>query len=132
VGRGEFEDRIEQGGFLEWASYQGQLYGTPLPPPDSELDLLLVIEVQGARQVLERIPGAVMILVVPPSSDAQEARLRARGDSEEHVQRRLRSAEEEEHVGRGLAHHVVVNDDLNRAVDEVTGILARHRPLEGA
>jgi guanylate kinase len=127
VDRATFEAAIEADRFLEWAEYVGNLYGTPWPGPVPDTDLVLVIEVQGARQVLERVPDAVMILVVPPSRRVQEARLRARGDSEEHVQKRLAVADEEEQVGRALAHHVVVNDDLDRAVQEVAGILDGYR-----
>lgn len=84
--------------------------------------------------MLERVPGAVMVLVLPPSREAQEARLRTRGDSEEHVAARLAVAAHEEEEGRALTHHVVVNDDLDRAVREVAGILGRYRtkpPVEG-
>jgi guanylate kinase len=127
VDRDVFEKRVAEGGFLEHAEYLGNLYGTPLEPTAPGCDLVLVIEVQGARQVLERVPGAVMVLVVPPSRTDQRARLEARGDPQEHVERRLAKAEEEEALGRRLAHHVVVNDDLERAVGEVAGILARYR-----
>ena len=132
VDRAPFEDHIAAGGFLEWAEYLGNLYGTPLPDPPAGRDVVLVIELQGARQVLDRVPGAVMILVVPPSRADQQARLAGRGDTEHHTAARLASAEEEERVGRALAHHVVVNDQLGRAVDEVAGIVLRHRlPPEG-
>jgi guanylate kinase len=122
-----FERRIAEGGFLEWARYLDNYYGTPTPHPPAGCDVVLVIEVQGARQVLERVPGAVMMLIVPPSRADQKARLEARGDSAQHVARRVAKGVEEEEEGRRLAHHVVVNDDLDRAVDEVAGILARHR-----
>jgi guanylate kinase len=127
VDRSVFERRIAEGGFLEYAEYLGNLYGTPLEPPPPGCDLVLVIEVQGARQVLDRVPGAVMVLVVPPSRAQQRARLEARGDPPEHVHRRVAKAEEEELEGRRLAQHVVVNDDLERAVDEVAGILEGYR-----
>jgi guanylate kinase len=125
--REEFLAEVERGAFLEWAEYLGNLYGTPLPDPSSPTDVILVIEVQGAAQVLDKVPRAVMILVVPPSREAQAARLQARGDSHEQVERRLVTAPEEEARGRELAHHVVVNDDVSRAVAEVAGILASHR-----
>ena len=131
VDRDTFVANVDGGGFLEWAEYLGNLYGTPWPDPSSNRDTVLVIEVQGAQQVLERVPDAVMIFIVPPSQDAQAARLRARGDSEEQVRRRLESGVEEEAIGRRLAHHVVVNDDLDRAVGEVAGILASHRNRSG-
>jgi len=131
VDRDEFEMRAAEGGFLEHAEYLGNLYGTPLEAPPPGCDVVIVIEVQGARQVLDRVPGAVMILVVPPSRVQQRARLEARGDPDQHVERRLAKAEEEEVEGRRLAHHVVVNDDLERAVEEVAGILARYRHPPG-
>lgn len=131
--RRTFLEKVENGGFLEWAEYVGNLYGTPIPDPPPGSDVILVIEVQGAQQVLERVPGAVMVLVVPPSRQVQATRLRHRGDTDEHVEQRLRIADEEERIGRALAHHVVVNDDLDRAVAEVAGILGRYRnpPSEG-
>jgi guanylate kinase len=131
VDRAQFEQRIAEGGFLEHAEYLGHLYGTPVPHPPPDADVILVIEVQGARQVLERVPGAVMILVVPPSREQQRARLERRGDPPEHVRRRLAKAEDEEAEGRRLAHHVVINDDLERAVGEVAGILESYRPPPG-
>lgn len=87
----------------------------------------MVIEVQGAAQVLERVPAARMILIVPPSRAVQRERLEGRGDPPDRVERRLALADEEERRGRELAHHVVVNDDVSRAVDEVAGILASYR-----
>ena len=125
VSRQDFLDNIERGGFLEWAEYLGSLYGTPVP--DSRGDLILVIEVQGAEQVLKKVDDAVMILLVPPTRQAQEARLRARGDTEERIRRRRDAAGAEEEIGRGLAQHVVVNDDVERAAGEVAGILASYR-----
>lgn len=127
VDRAQFEQRIGEGGFLEWAEYVGNLYGTPLPHPPPGRDVVLVIEVQGAAQVLDRVSDAVMILIVPPSLEALADRMRARGDAETSIERRLQVAAHEIDAGRALAHHVVVNDDVNRAVGEVAGILAQHR-----
>ena len=125
--REQFEARVRAGGFLEWAEFLGHLYGTPTPEPPPGLDVVLEIELQGAQQVLERVPGAVLIFVVPPSMAELRRRLEERGDSADHVRRRLESAQEEEALGRAIAAHVVVNDDLERAVAEVAGILDRHR-----
>jgi len=127
VDRERFERLVASGGFLEHAEYLGNLYGTPTPTPPPGADVVLVIEVQGARQVLDLIPDAVMILIVPPSAEHQRARLERRGDSSDHVARRVAKAAEEEADGRRLAHHVVVNDDLDRAVAEVAGILEGYR-----
>lgn len=129
VDRSQFEHHVDEGGFLEWVEYLGNLYGTPLPTVDEgdAEDLVLVIEVEGAAAVLGRVPSARMILVVPPSPEKLAERMRARGDDEGHVAGRVARAVEEEEVGRRLAHDVVVNDDLDRAVDETAGILGRYR-----
>lgn len=129
VDRAQFEQRVHQGGFLEWVEYLGNLYGTPLPEDDDSepYDLVLVIEVEGAAKVLRRVADAKMVLVVPPSPAALAERMRARGDSEQHMAERVAHAAEEERVGRELAHDVVVNDDLDRAVEEMAGILEGYR-----
>lgn len=123
----QFSDNIQRGGFFEWAEYLGHMYGTPIPEVAQGADVVLVIEVQGAAQVLAKAADAVMILIEPPSMDALAARMRARGDSEERIAARLGAADQELSIGRGLAQHVVVNDDVGRAATEVAGILASHR-----
>ena len=129
VDRAAFEERIADGGFLEWAELDAnhQLYGTPWPDAPEGADVVLEIDVQGAAQVRERHPDAVLVLVVAPSPEELAARMRARGDDEEAIAGRLAIAGEEEERGRRLASHVVVNDDLDRAVQELAGILRRHR-----
>lgn len=120
----EFERRIESGGFLEWTEFLGNYYGSPIPDPDDPRDLVLEIEVDGAQQVKRVHPDAVLIFVLPPSREEQERRLRGRGDPDHKVLARLRKAEEEEPVGRALADHVVVNDELDATIDEMLGIVA--------
>jgi len=127
VDRDTFESRARQGGFLEWASFLGHLYGTPTPEAPPGHDVLLEIDVQGAGQVREADPEAVIVLLVAPAVEAQAERLRARGDDEEHVARRLELAAREEAEGRRLADHVVVNGSVDQAVSELLGILAAHR-----
>ena len=132
VDRREFQRRIEAGGFLEWVEYLGNLYGTPVPERDGEDgDVVLVIELEGAATVLREVREARMVLVVPPSAGVLAERMRARGDGEEHVAERVARAQEEEELGRRLAHDVVVNDDLDRAVDEMAGILNGYRASRG-
>ena len=131
VDRQAFEARVAEGGFLEWVEYMGNLYGTPRPERDGDDDLVLVIELEGAAKVLEQDPDARMVLVVPPSPEALADRMRARGDDDHHVSERVTRAVEEERDGRRLAHEVVVNDDLDRAVEEMAGILERYRAAEG-
>jgi guanylate kinase len=105
----------------------GHRYGTPWPDPPPGHDVLLEIDVQGAAQVKDRQPEAVVVFVEAPSRAAQEARLRGRGDREEVIARRLAGAAAEEEAGRALADHRVVNDDLDRAVEEVAAILESYR-----
>jgi guanylate kinase len=127
VDRATFDARVAAGGFLEWAEVFGHLYGTPWPEPPAGNDVLLEIDVQGAAQVRERHPEALVVFVEAPSRQAQEERLRRRGDREELIQRRLAGAPEEERAGRALADHIVVNDDLDRAIEEVAAILESRR-----
>ena len=125
--RVSFEQRIERGGFLEWTNFLGNYYGTPNPEPLPGRDTVLEIEVDGARQVKALHPEAVLIFVLPPSRAEQARRLRGRGDPDDKVEQRIRKAEDEEPIGRALADHIVVNDDLERTVEEMLDIIDHHR-----
>lgn len=126
--RATFEERIRADGFLEWTEFLGNYYGTPTePPPPPGRDWFLEIEVDGARQVRTKRADAVLLFVVPPSRDEQARRLRGRGDPPEKVAERVRKAEEEEPIGRAIADHVIVNDDLDRAVSEIVELIEKHR-----
>jgi len=128
VDAGAFEERIASGGFLEWTEFLGNYYGTPMPDVDlSGRDIVLEIEVDGARQVKNRHPEAILIFILPPSRDEQRRRLNGRGDPGDKVMARLRKAEIEEPIGKALADHVVVNDDLDRTIGELTRIIAEER-----
>lgn len=127
VDRDRFEAAAATGQFLETNDFLGHLYGTPLHDAPEGRDLVLEIDVNGAEQVRARHPGAVVILVVPPSEDEQRARLAGRGDDAAAAEARLALGRDEIARGRALADHVVVNDDLDRAVDEVAGIIADRR-----
>ena len=128
VSRDEFEANAAKGGFIEWAEVvPGQLSGTPVPHTPPGYDILLEINVEGARQVRNRYPDALVLLVVAPSTEEQEARMRRRGDSPDQILTRLGLGEKEEQKGRELADAVIVNDDVDRAAREVAGILHRHR-----
>ncbi|MFH1009578.1 MAG: guanylate kinase [Candidatus Latescibacterota bacterium] len=121
-----FRSRIGQGAFAEWAEVHGHLYGTLSDTIRAEIGqgsiLVLDIDVQGARQIKAAFPDSVGIFIVPPSMDVLEQRLRARRrDTEEDIARRLR------HVAREMEEivrydYVVVNDDFDRAVDQVSAI----------
>ena len=123
VDRSTFEANIESGGFYEWAEFHGNLYGTPQPTPPEGCDVLLEIEVQGARQVKAQHPHATVILLLPPSHAELESRLRGRGDTDEHVEKRLTSSTEEVEIGRDLADYVVVNDSLDETIATILGII---------
>jgi guanylate kinase len=124
-----FQKRIDAGGFLEWTRFpaSGALMGTPAFDPTTAGDTLLEIDLDGAQQVKKRDPAAVLVFIVAPSVEDQEARLRRRGDDEESIIRRLSLGEKETELGTRIADHVVVNDDVDRAAAEVAGIIARCR-----
>jgi guanylate kinase len=121
---------VADGGFLEWAEFQGQLYGTPHPEPPPGRDVFLEIDLQGAAQVRESHPEALIVLLLPPSPEIQAERLRRRGDNEAEVARRLEIGAREERIGRALTPFVVVNDSVDQAVAEVAGILEAHRKAD--
>ena len=126
-----FDQRIADDAFLEWAEVVGHRSGTPRDEAEGALDagrdVILEIDVQGARQVRDRVPGALLIFLAPPSLDELERRLRGRGtESEERIALRLATAEEEL-AQRSWFDHVVVNDRLQRAIDEVAAIIQASR-----
>ncbi len=118
-----FEQRIAEGEFLEWTEFLGNYYGSPLPEPNDDQDIVLEIEVDGAQQVKRIFPDAMLIFVLPPSREEQERRLRGRGDPGDKVLARLKKAEVEEPIGRDLADHVVVNDDLDDTIEEMLRLI---------
>jgi guanylate kinase len=121
----EFEERIDNEEFLEWAEYAGNRYGTLRSELDRDAHpLVLEIEVQGARQVRSRVRDAVSVFIAPPSEEALRTRLVGRGsDSPEQIERRLETAWNEL-AARDEFDHVVVNDDLDAAVDELSRLVA--------
>jgi guanylate kinase len=126
---------ISRDEFLEYAEYVGEFYGTPKMPilqfTEAGTDVLLDIEVQGARQVMERVDEAVTIFIVPPDMEELERRLRGRGtDSEEKLKARLSRAREELEEKKRYGH-IVINDDVSRAAEEILSIIDRNS-LKGA
>lgn len=131
VGREEFLRMRDEGAFLEWAEVFGHYYGTGAEWVRGRLaeraDILLEIDVQGARQVRRAMPEAVLIFIRPPSADALAARLKSRGkDAPEVVARRLKAAAAE--MARANEFdHVIINDDLERAIAEIRAVIAREK-----
>ncbi len=125
--RAEFEARIADGDFLEWAEFNGQLYGTPwssiAAPLKEGRPVILEIEVQGARQVRARQPSAVLVFLRPPSLEALAERLKARGTEDaEAMARRLEIARWELDQADEF-DHVVVNDDVDAAARAIARII---------
>jgi len=123
----EFARHVDAGDFVEWAEYSGRRYGTLRDELDRHTSggrpVVLEIEVQGARQVRETLPEAVQIFIRPPSDDALRQRLIGRGtDDPDQIERRLAVAQEELDAA-GEFRHVVVNDRLDEAVQELAGIV---------
>ena len=131
ISRERFEAMVQAGALLEWADVFGNYYGTSAGDTESVLasgdDLVLVIDVQGARQVRSRGLETVGIFVLPPAADVLEQRLRGRSkDSEEQIQRRLAMARRE--VGEyNRYEYVVINDEVESAVDRLRAIIMAER-----
>jgi guanylate kinase len=123
----QFERQVASGDFVEHAQYSGNRYGTlrrelERPLADGR-PVVLEIEVEGARQIRETMPEAVQVFIAPPSSEALRARLVGRGtDAPEQVDDRLRTAEQELEAQPEFGH-VVVNDRLEQATDELVAIV---------
>ena len=131
ITRERFEAMIADDAFLEWADVFGNLYGTGKAETERELtggrDLVLVIDVQGSRQVRSHGANAIGIFVLPPSFEALERRLRGRSkDSEEAIRKRLATARREV---RAVAEYeyVIVNDELDTCVDRLRSIVLAER-----
>ena len=131
ITRARFDQMIAADAFLEWADVFGNLYGTGAADAERDLaagrDLVLVIDVQGARQVRQRFPATVGVFVMPPSYAVLEQRLRGRSkDPEDAMQRRLRTAREEV-AAFAEYDYVIVNDELEACVERLRAIVVAER-----
>ncbi len=129
--RDEFVAMREAGAFLESAEFAGNLYGTPKnwvrEQLEQDIDVVLEIEVQGAKQIKEKFPDAILVFLSPPTLQALKERLTGRAtETPEKVQERLTRAKEELNE-RCLFHYEVVNDNLDEAVADLVHILSAER-----
>lgn len=137
VDKPEFFRRLDNDEFLEYAQVYGDYYATPKHPALDHLkdgrDVLLEIDVQGALQVRHHYPDALTIFILPPDEQALLQRLTDRArDPDEEIQKRLRAAKREIHMAKGSRafDYMVINDDLEKCVEEVIKII-RHRHSGG-
>ena len=127
LSRAQFDGLVEQDKMLEHAEYCGNCYGTPSEPIEKwqaeGCDVILEIDVQGGSQIKRKRPDCVSIFVLPPSLEVLESRLRRRGtESEEAICKRLAAAKSE--IAQAIHYdYIIVNDDLEPAVDQMAGIL---------
>ncbi|OQX93461.1 MAG: guanylate kinase [Tenericutes bacterium 4572_104] len=135
VTREEFERRIKENGFLEYAEFVGEYYGTPIDYIEKQMEagkeVIVEIEVQGALQIQEKNLDAVFIFIVPPSKKALIERLKNRGtDSKEVIKKRVEKAEREYKLAYKY-DYIVVNDEVYNAADRIYAIIrAEHAKTE--
>jgi guanylate kinase len=134
IDRKEFFRRLDSDQFLEYAQVYGDYYGTPKHPALDLLaegrDVLLEIDVQGALQVRYQYPAALMIFILPPDEPTLLKRLIDRGrESEEDIHKRFSAAKREIHMAKGSRafDYMVINDDLDKAVEEIVKIIKHKR-----
>ena len=131
----QFEDKIAQDGFIEYARYCENYYGTPKAYVEEQLkagkDVILEIEIQGALKVKEKYPESLLLFVTPPSAQELKRRLVSRGtESQEVIDMRLARAYEESE-GIEAYDYIVINDKLERCVEEINSLVeaARNTPV---
>lgn len=128
ISKSEFENRIENDGFLEYASFCDNYYGTPRHEVSQKLengiDIILEIEVQGAMKIYDKIPDAVMIFILPPSLEVLKNRLKGRGtETDEVIEKRIEAAKKEMLVSKNYTY-VIVNEDIEDCADKLYHIIS--------
>ncbi len=129
--REQFEQMIAEDGFLEYAQYVGNFYGSPRKQAEEWMsqgkDVILEIEVQGCKKIKEKFPECVSIFIMPPSMEILENRLRGRGtETEEVIAKRMKRAAEEIKLSEDY-DHIVINDTIEECVAGVRDILEKER-----
>jgi guanylate kinase len=127
----DFEKGIKKGQWAEWAEVYGNYYGTSdqfiVSGLSSGRDILLDIDVQGTIQILKKYPDSITIFILPPSIKILKKRLEMRGtDSPQVIDRRLAYARHEM-AQKNLYRHVIVNDNLSKAIEELSAIIEKYR-----
>ncbi len=124
--REDFKRKISHNEFLEWAMVHDEYYGTPRRFVDDIVkkgeNVIMAIDVQGAMSIRRKHPAAILVFVLPPSMDELKSRLAARRDASESVAKRLANSRGELAFAKDY-DYVVVNDDLEKAVDQIDAIL---------
>ena len=131
IDESQFREMIQRDEFVEWAEVYGKLYGTPRRQLEEAMnqgiDVLLDIDAQGARQIMQRFPGAVYVFVTPPSLEVLRTRLHQRAsDSPDEIQRRLQKASDEIANFRSY-HYLIRNEELTQAAKELESIILAER-----
>ncbi|MBT3259625.1 MAG: guanylate kinase [Deltaproteobacteria bacterium] len=131
VTRSTFRDMIEKNAFLEWAEVHGHLYGTSLTAINAQVsagfDILMDLDVQGGRNVKDQFPDSVLIFLLPPSLKVLENRLATRGTDDPPVVRKRMVQASEEIKSCSWYDYIVINDDLEKAIDEARSIIVSER-----
>lgn len=131
VDEARFRELVASGAFLEWAEYQGNLYGTSREAVDAPtregFDMILEVEVQGAKQLQTRLPDAVRVFILPPSLEVLEARLRERNTEDDVVTRRRLEIAREEVSYADQCQYRIVNDSIDKAIDELLRVIREAR-----
>jgi len=127
ISEDEFKDNIKNNNWVEWAKVHGHYYGTHASFIEDNVskgrNILLDIDVQGAKQIVERFPDTVTIFIMPPSFEVLRSRLESRStDSRDVIEQRLLSAGNEMDC-KDIYNHIIVNDDLETAVNECLSII---------
>lgn len=126
LSREDFKRKIQRGEFLEWAMVHDEYYGTPRSFVEEQLkhgtNVVMAIDVQGAMSIRRKHPGAILVFVLPPSMDALKSRLAGRRDPQELVAKRLANSRGELAAAKDY-DYIVVNDDLEKAVEQISCIL---------
>ena len=136
ISKQDFKKGIREGRWAEWAQVYGNYYGTSSNFIDNGLssgsDILLDIDVQGTTQILKKYPDSVTIFILPPSMKILKKRLEMRAtDSPQVIERRLVHAKKEM-AKKDLYRHIIVNDDLSKAIEDIIAIIEKYRQAESS